>query len=99
MEGRPGETMEPLDFEALKRELSVQFPNINDQDVMSVAMYPHVAKEFLKYRGELVHGDGWCLGNNLSLYRMRCICLLVVKRIHLELTYTGSWDFQVSSHQ
>ena len=53
MEGRPGETMEPLDFEALKRELAVQFPNIKDQDVMSVAMYPHVAKEFLKYRGEL----------------------------------------------
>ena len=43
--------MEPLDFEALKRDLVVQFPNIKDHDVMSVAMYPHVAKEFLKYRG------------------------------------------------
>merc|ERR1719433_1208235 len=52
IEERPGETMEPLDFEALKRDLVVQFPNIKDHDVMSVAMYPHVAKEFLKYRGE-----------------------------------------------
>ena len=60
MEGRPGETMEPLDFEALKRELSAQFPNVTDQDVMSVAMYPHVAKEFLKYRGEQIPFDvGW----------------------------------------
>ena len=44
--------MEPLDFEVLKRELSDQFPNVTDQDVMSVAMYPQVAKDFLKYRGE-----------------------------------------------
>jgi len=50
VEGRPGETMEPLDFEALKRELSLTYPNITDQDVMSVAMYPHVAKEFFKFR-------------------------------------------------
>jgi len=42
--------MEPLDLENLKRELSVQYPNITDQDVMSVAMYPHVAKEFFKFR-------------------------------------------------
>lgn len=50
VEGRPGEEMEDLDFEGLKRELSGQFPGVTDQDVMSVAMYPHVAKEFFKFR-------------------------------------------------
>ena len=44
--------MEPLDLESLKRELSLQYPNITDQDVMSVAMYPHVAKEFFKFRAQ-----------------------------------------------
>merc|ERR1711892_1297380 len=50
VEGRPGESMEPLDFVALKQELSSKFDNITDNDTMSVAMYPHVAKEFFKFR-------------------------------------------------
>merc|ERR1719430_2099958 len=50
IDGRPGEDLEPLDFESLKRDLSVRFPNTTDQDVMSAAMYPHVAKEFFKFR-------------------------------------------------
>jgi len=48
--GRPGESMEPLDFVSLKQNLSSQFANITDYDTMSVAMYPHVAKEFLKFK-------------------------------------------------
>jgi len=48
--GRPGESMEPLDFVSLKQDLSSQFANITDYDTMSVAMYPHVAKEFLKFK-------------------------------------------------
>jgi len=50
MEGRPGENMEPLDFDALKKELEAKFSNITDFDMMSAAMYPHVAKEFFKFR-------------------------------------------------
>merc|ERR1719341_1588602 len=49
VEGRPGESMEPLDFVSLKQELSSKFANITDYDTMSVTMYPHVAKEFLKF--------------------------------------------------
>jgi len=50
VDGRPGESMEPLDFVSLKQELSSKFANITDYDTMSVAMYPHVAKEFLKFK-------------------------------------------------
>jgi len=50
MDGRPGENMDPLDFDALKQELSAKFDNISDYDTMSAAMYPHVAKEFFKFR-------------------------------------------------
>lgn len=50
IDGRPGESMEPLDFVSLKQDLSSQFANITDYDTMSVAMYPHVAKEFLKFK-------------------------------------------------
>jgi len=50
--GRPGETMEPFDFEAAKIELSAQFDNVSDNDVMSYAMYPKVAKDFLKFKSQ-----------------------------------------------
>jgi len=50
VDGRPGESMEPLDFVSLKQDLSSKFANITDYDTMSVAMYPHVAKEFLKFK-------------------------------------------------
>jgi len=50
VEGRPGETMQPLDFDSLKQDLSTKFEQITDYDVMSAAMYPHVAKEFFKFR-------------------------------------------------
>merc|ERR1719483_1223807 len=51
VDGRP-ESMEPLDFVALKQELTAKFGAVTDYDVMSVAMYPHVAKEFFKFREE-----------------------------------------------
>lgn len=41
MEGRPGEDLEPLDFDDLKGKLTKKFGNvIKDVDVMSAAMYP-----------------------------------------------------------
>merc|ERR550539_2219465 len=51
MEGRPGETMQPLDLDKLKSELEAGgHQNITDYDVMSAAMYPKEAKDFFKFR-------------------------------------------------
>ena len=51
IEGRPGESMEPLDFDKLKSELEAGgYQNISDYDVMSAAMYPKEAKDFFKFR-------------------------------------------------
>jgi len=50
VDGRPGATMYPLDFDVLKEDLSSKFDRVTDNDVMSAAMYPHVAKEFFKFR-------------------------------------------------
>ena len=50
VDGRPGETMEPLNFDKLKTDLSKQFERISDYDVMSAAMYPKEAKDFFKFR-------------------------------------------------
>jgi len=53
IEGRPGESLTPLDFEATKRDLVGQFGSkVRDQDVMSYAMYPQVATEFFDFRSE-----------------------------------------------
>jgi len=50
VDGRPGEKMEPVNFDALKKELSAKYAKVSDQDVMSAAMYPQVAKDFFKFR-------------------------------------------------
>jgi len=47
---RPGESMEPFDFEAARNMLGNEFGSVKDTDVMSYALYPHVAKEFFKFR-------------------------------------------------
>ena len=46
IEGRPGESLEPLDFEQLKRELIEKHEtDITEEDVMSAAMYPSVSNQ------------------------------------------------------
>merc|ERR1719304_32021 len=52
VEGRPGESMQPLDFEKLKTDLTKSYDRISDYDVMSAAMYPKEAKDFFKFRQE-----------------------------------------------
>ncbi|XP_047028787.1 pyruvate carboxylase, mitochondrial-like [Helicoverpa zea] len=47
---RPGKNLKPLDFSKLKKDLKESFPEVNDHDVMSVAMYPKVAKDFFRMR-------------------------------------------------
>ncbi|KAK7449718.1 pyruvate carboxylase [Stygiomarasmius scandens] len=47
IDGRPGATMEPLDFKKIKAELRAKFgKHITDKDVTSYVMYPKVFEEF-----------------------------------------------------
>lgn len=49
-EGRPGADLEPLDLHALGDELEEDFgENITDEDTMSAALYPKVARDFFTY--------------------------------------------------
>lgn len=48
LEVRPGEVMEPVDFEALRTEIeSFQEGEVTDRDVLSYALYPKVYKDFV----------------------------------------------------
>ncbi|KIY70809.1 pyruvate carboxylase [Cylindrobasidium torrendii FP15055 ss-10] len=57
IDGRPGATMEPLDFKKIKAELRAKFgKHISDADVASYVMYPKVFEEyqgFLEKYGDL----------------------------------------------
>ncbi|KAJ8720093.1 hypothetical protein PYW07_012136 [Mythimna separata] len=57
---RPGKELAPLDFDKLKSELKETYPEVNDLDVMSAAMYPQVANDFFRIRdkyGPVKHLD------------------------------------------
>ncbi|XP_031784237.1 pyruvate carboxylase, mitochondrial isoform X3 [Nasonia vitripennis] len=47
--GRPGESLPPLDFAALKARLQESHPRITDKDVMSAALYPEVTQDYLTF--------------------------------------------------
>ena len=57
IDGRPGATMKPLDYKAIKAELRAKFgKHITDTDVTSYVMYPKVFEEyqgFLEKFGDL----------------------------------------------
>ncbi|XP_017836752.2 pyruvate carboxylase, mitochondrial-like [Drosophila busckii] len=50
IDGRPGESLQPFDFEKLTTELKEAYGEISPQDVMSAALYPEVTKGFLTFR-------------------------------------------------
>lgn len=50
VEGRPGEFMPPLDFDALKEELLSRHPRATELDVCSHAMYPEVTEDYLNFK-------------------------------------------------
>lgn len=52
VEGRPGESLLPLDLDGLRATLTEKHGRVRDVDVMSAAMYPKVCDEFLKFRQE-----------------------------------------------
>lgn len=49
IKGRPGESLDPLDFGALKARLQESHPRITDKDVMSAALYPEVTEDYLNF--------------------------------------------------
>lgn len=50
VQGRPGASLKPLDFDALKKELKESHPHVTEKDVMSAALYPKVTKDFLSFK-------------------------------------------------
>lgn len=47
IDGRPGASMQPMDFKKIKADLRAKFgKHITDVDVMSYAMYPKVFEEY-----------------------------------------------------
>ncbi|XP_076057738.1 pyruvate carboxylase isoform X2 [Oratosquilla oratoria] len=53
IEGRPGESMAPLDFETMHEELLENHgPRVSKYDVLSSAMYPKVTNDFLTFRNK-----------------------------------------------
>ncbi|OQR71720.1 pyruvate carboxylase [Tropilaelaps mercedesae] len=51
IEGRPGESLPPMDLEYTKNKMRENFPSrhIDDKDVMSFAMYPKVYEDFADF--------------------------------------------------
>jgi pyruvate carboxylase len=51
IEGRPGASMQPLDFTNLENKLKDRFgPTVRETDVMSAAMYPKETEEYLDFK-------------------------------------------------
>lgn len=50
IEGRPGASLPPLDFNKLKEDLQETFATATDRDVMSAALYPQVTNDYLTFR-------------------------------------------------
>ncbi|KAK0158359.1 hypothetical protein PV328_009371 [Microctonus aethiopoides] len=48
--GRPGESLEPLDFGKLEKDLREIHPTITEKDVMSAALYPQVTNDYLHFK-------------------------------------------------
>lgn len=50
IEGRPGASLPPLDFDKLKVDLLETHQQVTDKDVMSAALYPQVTDDFLTFK-------------------------------------------------
>ncbi|XP_070180622.1 pyruvate carboxylase, mitochondrial-like isoform X2 [Littorina saxatilis] len=67
IDGRPGASLEPLDFGALKEELEKNHNiQIRDLDVVSAALYPKVMTEYLEFRN--MYGPVDCLDTKTFLF-------------------------------
>ena len=52
---RPGELLEPVDFDAVKKKLAKITPNPSERDILGWCLYPKVVGDFFKHRQE--YGD------------------------------------------
>ncbi|XP_076240366.1 pyruvate carboxylase isoform X3 [Calliopsis andreniformis] len=50
--GRPGASLAPLDFDALKSQIKESHPHVTNKDVMSAALYPQVTNDYLNFRAQ-----------------------------------------------
>ncbi|MBX6395103.1 MAG: pyruvate carboxylase, partial [Alicyclobacillaceae bacterium] len=67
---RPGELLEPFDFEAARRQLEEKFGRpFSDRDLLSYALYPQVFEEFMAHREEF--GDVSVLDTPTFFYGLR----------------------------
>lgn len=66
VEGRPGASLAPMDFDALEKRLrAAHGDDITPEDVMSAAMYPKVFQEFREFTNTFGPVD--CLNTRLFL--------------------------------
>lgn len=66
MEGRPGASLPPVDFNQIKADLIEKHgKGVRDVDVISSALYPSVTDDFLSFRD--TYGPVDCLDTNLFL--------------------------------
>ncbi|MDT8859688.1 pyruvate carboxylase [Alkalihalobacillus sp. MEB130] len=68
--GRPGETMDPVDFQAMKEELFHKLGRqVTSHDMLSYALYPKVFTEFEQFRNQF--GDVSVLDTPTFFYGLR----------------------------
>lgn len=66
LSGRPGASLEPVDFGALKDELCEKHKiQVSEEDIISAALYPKVLDEFLEFRSK--YGPVDCLDTKTFL--------------------------------
>lgn len=91
--GRPGATMEPFDFDKLREELKEKFgSNIHEADIMSAALYPKVLTDYLEFRAK--YGPVECLATKLFFVgpRMAQECEVEIERgktLHIKTLAVG----------
>lgn len=52
IEGRPGHSLPPLDFNKVKSDLQEKYQDVSEYDVMSSALYPTVTDEYLTFKDD-----------------------------------------------
>ena len=67
---RPGEYLEPVDFEAIRQELSdIQQDEVTEQDIISYVLYPKVYKQYIQTKEQF--GNVSLLDTPTFLFGMR----------------------------
>lgn len=66
---RPGELLEPVDFEAVRQEIATIHPNPDMRDVISYCLYPKVMEDFWRYDRE--YGYLMRMGSHVFFYGMQ----------------------------